>query len=451
MDGVMATQAYMKEQATEQSPKKIDDFELEPVPEKAKRSWWVISLIWLAIGIDISGLFLGSILSSGIGFEDALIATFVGSGLLAIIAMLCANIGFQAGVSTPLVSSAVFGRNGGKILGLINGVSLVGWFAFQADFFAYIMVDALMKYDIMVSHLTALIAGSVLMMMTAIYGVRALGRLSTYSVPLMVTLITVGLFMAADYQGGAAPSITDPLTLGQAISFVMSIWILAAVAAPDIARYAKSRKDAILGAGIGFLVGNSAIILIALILTKMTGTDDLVEVFFSLGLGMAAIIVLVFAQWTTNSSNLTSGGLCMSMVLPNVPRPVLVVLMTIVGIGIAQLGMVNKFTDFLMLLSVTIAPAAGVYIVQYYLIDASKMSFERIQQVPNWMLKGLVSWAFGTAFSACTAPEFFELFSFTSISALDGILAAGALYFVLVKLSAVSDKSRSASDKEESL
>ncbi|WP_172379196.1 cytosine permease [Vibrio sp. Vb339] len=440
MDGTMAAEAYVNKPEATHSHKKIDDFELEPVPEKAKRSWWVISLIWLAIGIDISGLFLGSILSSGIGFEDALLATFIGSGLLAIIAMLCANIGFQAGVSTPLVSSAVFGRNGGKILGFINGISLVGWFAFQADFFAFIMVDALAKYDIIISHLTALIGGSVLMMMTAIYGVRALGKLSTYSVPLMVTLITIGLFMAADYQGGTAPSIEDPLTLGQAISFVMSIWILAAVAAPDIARYAKTRRDAILGAGIGFLVGNSAIILIALILTKMTGTDDLVEVFFTLGLGMAAIIVLVFAQWTTNSSNLTSGGLCMSMVLPKIPRPVLVVIMTIVGIGIAQLGMVNKFTDFLMLLSVTIAPAAGVYIVQYYVLDSTKMSFENIQQVPAWMFKGLASWAFGTVFSACTAPEFFNLFSFTSISALDGILAAGVIYLALMKLSPSSDK-----------
>ncbi|MEZ8305385.1 cytosine permease [Vibrio splendidus] len=440
MDGTMAAEAYVNKPEATHSHKKIDDFELEPVPEKAKRSWWVISLIWLAIGIDISGLFLGSILSSGIGFEDALLATFIGSGLLAIIAMLCANIGFQAGVSTPLMSSAVFGRNGGKILGFINGISLIGWFAFQADFFAFIMVDALAKYDIIISHLTALIGGSVLMMMTAIYGVRALGKLSTYSVPLMVTLITIGLFMAADYQGGATPTIEDPLTLGQAISFVMSIWILAAVAAPDIARYAKTRRDAILGAGIGFLVGNSAIILIALILTKMTGTDDLVEVFFTLGLGMAAIIVLVFAQWTTNSSNLTSGGLCMSMVLPKIPRPVLVVIMTIVGIGIAQLGMVNKFTDFLMLLSVTIAPAAGVYIVQYYVLDSTKMSFENIQQVPAWMFKGLVSWAFGTTFSACTAPEFFNLFSFTSISALDGILAAGVIYLALMKLSLSSDK-----------
>ncbi|WP_394149946.1 cytosine permease [Vibrio maritimus] len=425
--------------ANTQTTRKIDDFELEPVPEKAKRSWYVISLIWLAIGIDISGLFLGAFLSTGLTIHDALFATFAGSAILAVLAMLCANIGFQSGVSTPLMSSSVFGRHGGKVLGAINGVSLVGWFAFQADFFAYILVDALAQYDIVVSHFAALVGGGVLMMITAIYGVRALGKLSAYSVPLMVTLITVGLFMAAGAQSAGDKVIESPLSMGEAISYVMSIWILAAVAAPDIARYAKTRKDAILGAGFGFLFGNSATIVVALLLTQMTGSDDLVNVFFGIGLGMAAIIVLVFAQWTTNSSNLVSGALGMSVVLPNVPRPILVIMMTILGLAIAQLGMIDMFTAFLTLLGVTIAPSAGVYLAQYYFLDKSALEFERIQSAPNWMLKGLVAWAFGSAVSACTAGEFFNLFSLTSISAIDGILASFVAYIVLVKLS-VSNK-----------
>lgn len=425
--------------ANTQTTRKIDDFELEPVPEKAKRSWYVISLIWLAIGIDISGLFLGAFLSTGLTIHDALFATFAGSAILAVLAMLCANIGFQSGVSTPLMSSSVFGRHGGKVLGAINGISLVGWFAFQADFFAYILVDALAQYDIVVSHFAALVGGGVLMMITAIYGVRALGKLSAYSVPLMVTLITVGLFMAAGAQSAGDKVIESPLSMGEAISYVMSIWILAAVAAPDIARYAKTRKDAILGAGFGFLFGNSATIVVALLLTQMTGSDDLVNVFFGIGLGMAAIIVLVFAQWTTNSSNLVSGALGMSVVLPNVPRPILVIMMTILGLAIAQLGMIDMFTAFLTLLGVTIAPSAGVYLAQYYFLDKSALEFERIQNAPNWMLKGLVAWALGSAVSACTAGEFFNLFSLTSISAIDGILASFVAYIVLVKLS-VSNK-----------
>ncbi|ANO34539.1 permease [Vibrio breoganii] len=425
---------------------KIDDFELEPVPEKAKRSWWVISLIWLAIGIDISGLFLGAILSEGMAINDALLATFIGSSILAVLAMLCANIGFQSGVSTPLVSSAVFGRNGGKLLGLITGVSLVGWFAFQADFFALILVEALAKYNVDVSHFAALVGGGALMMATAIYGVRALGKLSTYSVPLMVGLITLGLIMASGSQSGGERELIAPMSMGEAISFVMSIWILAAIASPDIARYAKTRKDAILGAGFGFLLGNSATIIVALLLTEMTGTDNLVEVFFTIGLGMVAITILVFAQWTTNSSNLVSGALGMSVALPRVPRPVWVILMTIIGLAIAQFGMVDKFTAFLTLLGVTIAPSAGVYLAQYYFINKQDFTFEAIQNVPSWKVNGLLAWAFGSAISACTAGEFFNLFSITSISAIDGILASFVAYMVLAKVTSLGKSKETVGD-----
>ncbi|WP_264876707.1 cytosine permease [Vibrio agarivorans] len=419
---------------TQQAHKKIDDFELEPVPEKARRSWYVISLIWLAIGIDISGLFLGAFLSNGLAIGDALLATFIGSAILALLAMLCANIGFQSGVSTPLLSSAVFGKKGGKILGIITGLSLIGWFAFQADFFALILVDALAHYDIHVAHFSALSLGAFLMMLTAIYGVRALGKLSTYSVPLMVTLITVGLYLASSVTVSDAPAIEAPLSMGEAISYVMSIWILAAVASPDIARYAKTRKDAVLGAGFGFLLGNSATIVVALLLTQLTGTDNLVDVFFAVGLGFAAIIVLVFAQWTTNSSNLCSGALGMSVALPNIPRPILVVAMTIIGIFIAQFGMVDMFTEFLILLSVTIAPSAGVYIAQYYFIDKQALTFDSISNAPEWMAKGLTSWAIGSLVNAATAPEFFGLFELTGISTIDGILASMLTFIVLAKL-----------------
>ncbi|MCZ2723611.1 cytosine permease [Marinomonas sp. 15G1-11] len=416
----------------------IDDFELEPVPNHSKRSWYVISLIWLAIGIDVSGLFLGAFLSNGLTINDALLATFLGSAILGILAMLCANIGYQAGVSTSLMSSSVFGRYGGKILGAINGISLIGWFAFQADFFALIMVDAFSKYDLIISHTTALIAGGLLMMVTAIFGVRALGKLSTFSVPLMVTLITVGLYMASGQQNVSEKVIVAPLSMGEAISYVMSIWILAAVAAPDIARYAKTRKDAILGAGFGFLFGNSAIIVVALLLTQLTGSDNLVNVFFSIGLGAAAITVLIFAQWTTNSSNLISGALGLSVVLPNVSRPTLVIIMTVLGLGIAQFGMVDLFTAFLTFLGVTIAPSAGVYLAQYYFLDRDELSFERIKSASDWKVKGLLSWALGSAVSACTAGEFFNLFTLTSISTVDGILVSFVSYILFVKLSKTS-------------
>nr|WP_240635015.1 cytosine permease [Brenneria salicis]NMN91370.1 Purine-cytosine permease and related proteins [Brenneria salicis ATCC 15712 = DSM 30166]RBP59976.1 permease for cytosine/purines [Brenneria salicis ATCC 15712 = DSM 30166] len=245
-----------------QKSRQIYDYEYETVPAEARKRWYVIALIWLAIGIDISGLFLGSFLSGGLPFAEAISATLIGSALLGVLAALCANVGYGCGLSTSLLSISVFGRLGGKLIGIFSAISLLGWFAFQLDFFGVMLQKALMNYHLDPGRLPILLFGMILMTLTAIWGVRALGKLSVFSVPLMLILIITGIVLASiNHADTPVMVIKSPISMGAAISYVISIWIVAAVMSPDIARYAKTRKDAILGAGLGFCFGNSSTIL----------------------------------------------------------------------------------------------------------------------------------------------------------------------------------------------
>ncbi|MGL4859566.1 MAG: purine-cytosine permease family protein [Enterobacteriaceae bacterium] len=415
--------------------KAIYDYEYEAVPLQARKSWYVIALIWLAVGIDISGLFLGAFLSNGLDFNNAIFATLAGSAILGLLGALCANVGYSSGLSTTLLSSTVFGRFGGKFIGIISAVSLVGWFAFQLDFFGEMLQKSLSYYAIQPGRLPILLFGTILMTTTAVWGVRALGKLSVISVPLMVGLIVLGMFKASHYPDPVQTMvISNPLTLGSAISYVISIWIMAAVMAPDIARYAKSRKDTLLGAGLGFLLGNSATILVALFLTKLTGSDALVDVFFKIGFGLSAIIVLVFAQWTTNSNNLVSASLGLSVAVQWISRPLLVIIMACVGLALAYNGMINNFAQFLSILGVLIAPIAGVYLAQYYLLDASRLTLTQ-QTVRGLEPIAALSWGLGSLVSLLTSEDFAGLFQITTVSALDGVLSAMLAYWLLQKSS----------------
>ncbi|WP_431889553.1 cytosine permease [Pectobacterium colocasium] len=251
----------------EQQERQIYDYEYERVPAEARKSWYVIALIWLAMGIDISGLFLGAFLSGGLPFSQAVSATLIGSAFLGVLAALCANVGYGCGLSTTLLSISVFGRLGGKIIGIFSAVSLIGWFAFQLDFFGVMLQKALLHYQFEPGRFLILVFGMVLMTSTAIWGVRALGKLSVFSVPLMLILIITGLVLAANtHPEIPLPIIKAPISMGSAISYVVSIWIVSAVMSPDIARYAKTRKDALLGAGLGFFLGNSS--------TNISGTHS---------------------------------------------------------------------------------------------------------------------------------------------------------------------------------
>ncbi|RRO08766.1 cytosine permease [Pectobacterium aquaticum] len=417
----------------EQQGRQIYDYEYGPVPAEARKSWYVIALIWLAMGIDISGLFLGAFLSGGLPFSQAVSATLIGSAFLGVLAALCANVGYGCGLSTTLLSISVFGRLGGKIIGIFSAVSLIGWFAFQLDFFGVMLQKSLLHYQLEPGRFLILVFGMVLMISTAIWGVRALGKLSIFSVPLMLILIITGLVLAAsNHSEIPIPIIKAPISMGSAISYVVSIWIVSAVMSPDIARYAKTRKDAFLGAGLGFFLGNSSTILVALILTHLVGTEDLVEVFFSIGLGMSAIVVLIFAQWTTNSTNLVSASLGLSVVIRTLSRPVLVVLMAIAGLLLAYNGMINNFTQFLSLLGVLISPIAGVYLVEYYFIKSSRLQ-KNVSEASFLNVTAAISWSLGSIVSLLTSPDFFDLFTISSISALDGVIVSMAMYIGIHK------------------
>ena len=416
----------------------IQDFELQAVPKEERKHWWFIAIIWLAIGIDVSGLFLGAFLSEGMVLSDALIAVVIGSSILGILAALCANVGYRSGLSTVLICSNVFGSAGGKLIGLVTGVSLVGWYAFQLDFFTVVTSSAFESLGIEVSRYLILIVGSLLMSITALWGVRALGKLSMISVPILLSIIGYALYQIVASGNEIKDVVSEPIGFGVAISYVISIWILGAVNAPDVARYAKKRKDAVLGAGLGFLLGNSFIVVVALILTKYVGSDDLVSAFFALGMGVSAILVLVLAQWTTNTMNLIGGALDLAVTFPKAKRWLLVAVIAIVGTILAVDGMVERFGLFLSFLGTVVSPIAGVYLVDYYLLKRNQ-SFSSQESAPQAVhYPAILAWLIGVTVSFISSADFLNMGSLTSISVLDGTLAAAIGYFVIAKLSVKS-------------
>ena len=163
------------------------DYEHGVVPQDQRKGWLSIATVWIAIGIDLSGAFLGVALASGMAFWPAMGATILGSLLLGLLAMACAYVGASTGLSTAVISRAVFGRIGGAVLALAISISLVGWFAVQAGFFgtnAQIAFTEFTGIDVPVQIFTGV--GGVLMAITAFWGYRSINRLSSLAVPLLL-------------------------------------------------------------------------------------------------------------------------------------------------------------------------------------------------------------------------------------------------------------------------
>lgn len=416
------------------------DYEHGSVPADQRKGWLSIAAVWIAIGIDLSGAFLGVALASGMPFWPAIAATVTGSLLLGLLAMACAYVGAATGLSTAMISRAVFGKVGGAVLALALSLSLLGWFAVQAGFFggnAQIAFTELTGLELPVQLFTVL--GGVLMVLTALWGYRSISRLSTLAVPLLLLLLVVGVVVAFAMRGAAgldAP-VETTFTFGGAVSLVMGIFILGVVSAPDMARWAKTPKQAMAAGFVGFFFGNSIIIVVAILLARVMDESELMTIYFSLGLGLAAVVVLILAQWTTNTTNIYSSALSFSTISARFNRRTLTVVGGVLGILIAVLGAADFFVPFILAIGVIIAPYGGVYLAAFLSgrRGARWAAGAEVPTVDGW---AVAAWVVGIlAALATTNPADglgFGWFSLTTISALDGLVVGFVAYLALLPL-----------------
>ncbi|MBM7715783.1 cytosine permease [Bacillus thermophilus] len=413
-----------------------NDYAREAVPMSERKAWFSISLVWVAVGIDLSAMLFGAELGKGMAFQDALWAVLIGSAILGILAAFCAYVGAVTGLSTSMISRFTFGISGAKLVSLFMAISLLGWFGVQAGFFAenaYAAIEGALGLKAPVPLLAAI--GGILMMTTAVIGYKAIEKLSSWSVPLLLILVLAAVGLAIRQFGASelnAP-VENTFTFGMAISLVISIFVVGATISPDISRWARTKKDAVLASFFGFFFGNSFMIIIAMILSRIMDESSLTTIMITVGLGIPGILVLILAQWTTNTSNAYSSGLSLSVIFTKTSKVTLTLIAGIVGTLLAVLGIYDHFIDFLTIMTMFITPIGGVYTASYYI---GGMRLFREENDKRFKLLPLLAWALGTLISWLTmeGPIGLALFTLTTIPSLDSFLTAFIfqLIFILI-------------------
>jgi cytosine permease len=419
------------------------DYEREPVPIAERKRWLTLTFVWIAIGIDLSSVLLGTQLGAGMTLSNAVLAVFAGSLLLAVLSSFTAYVGAVSGLSTAMISRYVFGEHGAKLVAGAIGVSVFGWFGVQAGFFGAsahtLLVEAL---GVKWSPTTLAMAGGLLMTSTAVVGYRAIEWLNVWSVPLMVGILVGAVVWALNGQQLfallSAPPTGSVLSMGLAISLVAGSFLVGTVITPDLARWAKTPRDAVLSSFFGFLIGTSLMLLFVILLVKATGSSDILHIFVSMGFGIPAIIILILAQWTTNHNNLYSASLGFSVIFQQVPKYVLTIIAGLIGTALAYLDIFNHFITFLTYLSAFIAPIGGIYLAEFFLLNRSRFQFVfiREERIPGVYWHSVLVWGIAAFIGLATSPVPNGLgwFNLTTIPLLDSFLAGFLLQWALGKI-----------------
>lgn len=432
----------------------VEDYELEPVPRDKRKGWVKLSFVWMGGIIALSAIVLGGTLGAGMPLSQAILASFVGPFLLSILSALCCIVGAKTGLSTALVSRFALGKYGSYAVSVVIAIALFGWFGVQLALFGTSLSNVLMDgLSVDIPELALVIIGGVLMTTTAFIGYKAIEKLSLVAVPLLAILLIASLIKVMAGKTitsiGQVPVIGDQLTFGAAVSLIIGSLAIGAIIGPDISRYARSTKDAVISSFIGYFVGYSVVLIIAIILAKATSQVDIVEIMLGLGWGSAALLILILAQWTTNDNNLYSSALGFSIIFQKIPKSVLTIGAGVIGTAMAVSGIYENFVPFLNFLSALIPPIGGIYVADYF-INHNKYRFERFNETKNVEVVGITVWIIATlvAFLTTPAPDGFGLFTLTGAAGLDAFLIALGLQFLIGKIVKVNRSSKLFSDKK---
>lgn len=135
-----------------------------------------------------------------------------------------------------------------------------------------------------------------------------------------------------------------------------------------------------------------------------------------------ALTVLIVATWTTNVMNAYSSGLAINQLLhwPQERRQVATLIAGVLGCVLAASGILNSFMSFLMLLTITIPPIAGVLVSDYWIAR----TYTRGTAL-GYNVNGMFAWTCGVGSMLAVTHQ---------LRSVLGIVVSAAVYFALAKL-----------------
>jgi cytosine permease len=376
-----------------------NDFATVRIPLDKRRSTFSVSAVIVGLIIAMSALYTGAALVGSLTLSQTIAAVLTGNIILTAYGGLLGIIGAREGLPVGILVRHSFGRWGSNIISGIIAVSLLGWFAWQCGFFGQTINAMFPGGGIITQPVAAGIWGGILMMTTAYIGYKGLAALSSFAAPLIFLLAIVGIIIVAVKTAGFVEMpvmITEgsTITFSSAIVMIVGAFAIGGVIQPDCTRYCKNGITSFVATVIGFVIAHSVVILAGFIICAGTGITDLPKAMLSIMM-VPSLLMLIFAQWTTNDNNLYSSSLGITNIFPKLKKKQVTLAGGIVATILGAFGVANLFTSWLVILGTAVPPVAGILIADYFLFHKAKYEFGEGTRYGYISIPAIVAWIAG--------------------------------------------------------
>lgn len=411
-----------------------EEYEHVPVPTKARRSLFSVTMVWIGFPMIITGAMTGSILVLGMGFAEALKAMIIGNLIMFCYVGLLGLLGTEKGMNFALLASIVFGRKGYILASGLLSTLLLGWYAVQTG-----ITGALISSTYNLNYVVMTVIAGLLYVGITFVGVRGLHWIGVVSVPLFVIL---GLWVAADAASTTSWSAimaypgnngVATMSMGVGLTVVIALFIDAGTVTADFNRWASDRKASLISTFSAFPFANLVAMLVGGVMTAALavpnanpfGVDNMFG--YMNGKQMAWLSVLAFIFLYCNLGSvcahcLYNAATGWSRILGSNMR-LMAIILGAIGIVVAAGNIWAFFIEWLSLLGILVPPIGAIILVDQYLTRNNATA------TADWRAPAFIAWAAGSIVALLV--EFNAPHWSTAISAF---VVAAIVYFILSKV-----------------
>lgn len=406
--------------------------------------------LWLGSNLTIADFALGFLpVSLGLPWPWIIVSILLGNVAGSLLVGACSAMGPTYGVPQLIIGRYSFGKIGGLLPALLNYVSTIGWFAVNnilGTFGLRVLFPGLLFWQ------GALIL-VVIQGLLAVYGHNLIHAYERVMSVLLAILFTVVTIIAATQTGKLLAY--HPTTQG--LWPLFAIMVAAAFSyvgswgpyASDYSRYlpvTTDRKKIMLHVFLGSFIASAWLELVGALVAVLAGAgaSDPIAALHSVtgGFGAIAVIAVVLGGTAADALNLYSNALSAGALGICLPRVVLAIGASLIGLILSLLGsghFEQNYENFLLMLGYWMTPWVGILITDFFILRRDRIASKDIRATTRVFWPGILSFLIGIV---CSLPfmdgPFYEgaiskAMGGAELSFYVGFLVASIVYYSMTR------------------
>lgn len=427
----------------------VEPYGVEPVTDSERHG--AVSqqfTLWLGSNLTIADFALGFLpVELGLPWLWSIVAILVGNVLGAFVLGLSAAMGPTYGVPQLIISRFSFGRIGGYLPAALNYISTIGWFTVNN-------ILGTFGLRVLFPHLAFWQGALLLVVVQGLLAIYGHNLIHVYE--RIISVVLGALFIVA-----TVISLRHPVELAAYHPHTAALWpmfaIMVAAAfsyigswssyASDYSRYLRanvSKVRVVRNVFFGSFIASVWLELVGLmvaVLAASRASDPIAALHLVMGgFGTVAVVAIILGGTAADALNLYSNALSAGAFDIRVPRWVLAVAASGIGLTMSLLGsghFETSFEDFLLLLGYWITPWLGVLFCDFYLLRRSRVAVDDKRNTKPVVWQGLVSFLIGIGVSVpfMNAPYYVgpvaKAFGGADLTFYVGFIVAALVYMAL--------------------